>query len=255
MHVAITGASSGIGHALASACAAAGHSLTLIARREALLRELADGLDVPCGVVPCDLTDPTARLAWIEEACAARGPIEWLINNAGIQLVGPVAEADPEAVARLYELNLRAPVALSAALLPGMLARGAGAIVNVSSLVAVTPLPDMADYNASKAALATWSEDLRRELRGSGVHVLTVYPGPVETPMAAKARTLLADTFSARNAPIGRPDALARLILRGVARRRASLVYPRLYAPARWFPNTAAWVSRLLAPRHRGAEE
>ena len=101
---------------------------------------------------------------------------------------------------------VNAPIAAVQHVLPGMLERGAGTIVNVASNAAFTPAPYFCHYTATKGALGNFSESLRMELKGSGVHVLTVYPGPVETPMADRNWEQLESTLSARLAPVGTPD-------------------------------------------------
>jgi short-subunit dehydrogenase len=134
-----------------------------------------------------------------------------------------------------------------------MLERKAGCLVNVASLAALAPTPYMIAYNASKSGLAAASEALRHELRGTGVHVLTVYPGPVHTPMAdaSYARYTERGGAQANLLPTGTPEALARRIVGAVERRRARLVYPSIYQLAAWFPGTARWVAGRLAPNLR----
>jgi short-subunit dehydrogenase len=115
-------------------------------------------------------------------------------------------------------------------------------------MAGITPTPGMFFYNAAKAGLAGASEGLRAEARRHGIHVLTVYPGPVHSPMEAAARTAYEATSAARFAPTGDPDVLARLVLAGVARRRARIIYPRTYVLGRWFPNLARWITDALTP-------
>lgn len=246
MHLVITGASSGIGEALAREAARAGHRLTLVARRRELLERLAGelGATPAAHVVVKDLSEPAGATEWVAAAEAAHGPIDVLINNAGIENTGPFEESDPAVGSRLLRTNVETPLLLARHLLPAMVARGSGAIGNVASVAALSPMPLQAWYAASKAALATASETLRRELRATGVHVLTVYPGPVTTAMADAAYA----SYGGRKGivallPEGRADVLARRVLRAIARRRARVVYPRFYALTRWL----AWLPPLLA--------
>jgi short-subunit dehydrogenase len=265
MHVAITGASSGIGAALAREYGRHGAAISLVARRRAELEALAaelsgsgtapalrDGASFP-HVCVHDLSDAARATAWLADAERAHGPIDVLINNAGTQNAGLVAEMEPQAAERVIALNLLAPIALTRALLPAMLARGHGAIVNVASVAALAAPPMLATYAASKAGLAAFSESLHVELRGQGVQVLTVYPGPVATPMADR----VFGAFGGRKGtlkllPEGRADVLARRIRAAQQARAARLIYPRIYWLARWFPSIAQQVTALAplpAPR------
>jgi short-subunit dehydrogenase len=250
MHVAITGASSGIGAALAREYGQHGAAVSMIARRRPELEALAASLP-RAWVCVQDLADPAQASAWIADAERAHGPIDVLINNAGVDHAGPVASMDIAMANRLLALNLQTPIALTRALLPAMLARGHGSIVNVASVAALAAPPLLATYAASKAGLAAFSESLHVELRAQGVHVLTVYPGPVATPMA----DLVYRAFGGRRGtlellPEGRADVLARRIRRAQRARAARLIYPRFYWLARWFPGITQAVT-ALAPRSR----
>src|SRR5262249_13629416 len=129
----------------------------------------------------------TQACDWIGPAEEKLGPIDVLVNNAGVQNSGLTAESDVAEAERLLRVNLFAPLFATRALLPRMLERGSGTIIDVASVAALVAAPGQAWYGASKAGLATFSEALRGELRGTGVHVLTVYPGPVDTAMAKAA--------------------------------------------------------------------
>jgi len=247
-HVVITGASSGIGEALAREFSGAGASLTLVARRRDLLDQLAAGLSSKTRVVVADLADPERATEWLEEAEAALGPVDVLINNAGVQIVGPTIAGDPAEGERLLRLNVHTPLRLTRAVLPGMLSRKRGTIVDIASLAALAPTPGMLYYNASKAALAAASESLRGELRGSGVHVVTVYPGPVDTPMARTAYSKFVSTVALRLTPQGTTDVLARLVRKAVEKRRDRIIYPRSYTLARMFPGMSRWLVDRTVP-------
>jgi short-subunit dehydrogenase len=131
-----------------------------------------------------------------------------------------------------------------------MRARGAGAIVNVSSLGAITPVSGTGHYASSKAALAIATEALRAELRGSGVRVILVYPGFVDTPMLRdfEARPDLAPRMRRllRLMPVGRPEGLARAVVRALRRERSRVVYPRAYAVTPLVPAVSRWFTNLL---------
>lgn len=247
-HVAVTGASSGLGEAIARAFGAAGDRLTLVARRAGLLEAVASAFPGRARAAAHDLAapDPTG---WLPAAVAAFGPVDVLVNAAGFQVIAPFADVAPEAAGRMADLNFRAPVALARAVLPSMRSRGSGAIVNVSSIGAAAPPPYMSDYVATKAALAAFSESLGAELRGTGVGVLTVYPGPMNTPMGAAGLRAYGNAASARMMPMGDPAGLARAVVRAVDRHQARLTYPRGYAVMRWLPVPSAFLVGRFGPR------
>jgi short-subunit dehydrogenase len=244
MHVVITGASSGIGEALAREMGRAGHAVTLVARRRELLDAIAKDVGGECHVVCHDLSDAARATAWVAGAEETLGPIDVLVNNAGIENAGPTDEADVEAGVRLYHTNLVTPVLLVRHLLPAMLARRSGVIVNVASVAALAPMPYQAWYASSKAGLAAFSEGLGTEVRKRGVHVVTVYPGPVKTAMADAAY----EVFGGRKGvvgmlPEGRADVLARRVRRAIEKKRKRIVYPRFYWVTWLFP----WAARVAA--------
>jgi short-subunit dehydrogenase len=247
MHVAITGASSGIGEAVAREFGRAGASLSLIARRRDRLETLARSFD-RCHVVAHDLSIPQRATEWIAAAEAALGPIDVLVNNAGVQIVGPTSETDPNGGDLLLCTNLLTPLRLTRAVLPQMLERGIGTIVDIASMAALAPTPGMSWYNASKAGIAAASEALRGELRGTGVHVVTVYPGIIETAMAHAAIDLARPSRLLALQPRGNVEVLARRIRLAVERRHARVIYPRMNALARWFPTITRWLMDRYTP-------
>ena len=250
MHIAITGASSGIGAALARELARVpGVRLTLVARRKPLLDQLAAELGVPVRVVQHDLSDPARAADWIAAAEDAHGPIEILVNNAGAQVLGPTATTDVEQAEETVRLDLLSPLRLTRALLPAMLARRAGMIVDISSLAALAPTPGMTWYNAAKGGLAAASEALRGELRGTGVHVVTVYPGIIgETDMAHAALKKFPASRMVSAQPVGTAAALARLVRAAIEKRQDRVIYPRVNTLARWLPAPTRWLMDRLTP-------
>jgi short-subunit dehydrogenase len=181
----VTGASSGIGAAIARELAERGHAVTLVARREERLRSLADELrsehGVEAGVIAADLADPESREALELELARQGRYAEMLVNNAGFGSRGDFAANDMGRMTGMVRLNVEAVVELTSRFLPGMIQRGRGAIINVSSTSAFQPLPGAAVYAAGKAFVLSFSEAIRTELRGSGVTVTAVCPGPVKT--------------------------------------------------------------------------
>ncbi|GFG75264.1 short-chain type dehydrogenase/reductase [Mycobacterium botniense] len=191
----VTGASQNIGAALATELAARGHSLIVTARREDVLNALAARLTetyrVTVEVRPADLTDAADR-AKLAEELAAR-PISILCANAGTATFGPVAALDPAAEKVQVQLNVLGVHDLVLAVLPGMVERGAGGILISGSAAGNSPIPYNATYAATKAFVNTFSESLRGELRGSGVHVTLLAPGPVRTEPPDPVDTSLVD--------------------------------------------------------------
>jgi short-subunit dehydrogenase len=249
VHVVVTGASSGIGEAIAREYLRRGASLTLVARRKGRLEEVARGEADRCHVVEADLADPEHACDWVDAAESALGPVDVLVNNAGIQIVASTLGTDVGEGERLLRLNVLSPMRLTKRVLPGMIARASGAIVDISSSAALAPPPAMFYYNASKAALAAASESLRGELRGTGVHVLTVYPGPVRTELEARGRAAYQESTMMRLfTPVGDAAVLARKIAAGVAARRARIIYPMINALPRHFPNLTRFLLDRFTP-------
>jgi len=179
----VTGASQGIGEALATELAARGHSLIITARREDVLNDLATRLTeryrVAVDVRPADLADPAQRAKLADELGIRN--ISILCANAGAASVGPLASLDPAVERSLVQLNAAGVHDLTLAVLPGMVERRTGGILMSGSAAGNSPIPNNATYAATKAFVNTFSESLRGELRGSGVHVTLLAPGPVRT--------------------------------------------------------------------------
>ncbi len=256
MHVVVTGASSGIGEAIAREYLRRGAAVTVVARRKGKLEELAKAHAGRCHVAEADLADHERACDWVAAAEKALGPVDVLVNNAGVQIVARTVDTPVEDGERMFRLNVLSPMRLTRRVLPGMIERRGGAIVDVASMAAIAPTPGMFYYNASKAALAAGSESLRGELRSTGVHVLTVYPGPVRTAMEAAGRAAYQESrLASLLTPIGDADVLARKIARGVEARRARIIYPRLNALARHFPNLTRFLLDRFTPPLRALPE
>jgi uncharacterized protein len=181
----ITGASSGIGAALARELAGRGHGVTLVARTEEKLRALADELarahGVRAEVVACDVTDPAARDRLAEAVEAAGLKVAVLANNAGWGTYKPFVDVPRERLLDEVRLNTEAVVDLTARYLPGMVQRGQGAVLVTASTAAFQPLPGNAVYAAGKSFALSFAEALHQETRGTGVTVTALCPGPVES--------------------------------------------------------------------------
>ncbi len=180
----VTGASSGIGELFARRLAARGLDLVLVARRADRLERLAGEIR-PSGrrveVVPLDLGRPEADAALAQEVARRGLEVGWLVNNAGFGFQGAVADLDPARQAEMIQVNVAALAALTRRLLPAMLARGAGVILNVASTASFQPVPYFATYAATKAFVRSYSEALAEEVEGRGVRVVCLCPGPTET--------------------------------------------------------------------------
>lgn len=182
----VTGASSGIGAEIARRLAARGARLLLTGRDAGRLGAVASSLDPAAPepeLVPADLADP-AGIATIVAAIGDR-PVDLLVNNAGFATYGPHAELDPGAETGVIAVNCTALVALTRAVLPGMLERRRGFVLSTASTVAFQPAPWQATYGASKAFVLSYSEALAEELRGTGVRVAAICPGPTDTAFLA----------------------------------------------------------------------
>jgi short-subunit dehydrogenase len=200
-----------------------------------------------------DLSDPAS----IDSACEAlieeRGPIDLLVNCAGIMEVRSFARMPWRTAERLMNIDLISPLRLMSIVAASMVERREGTIVNVSSMAGVTPIRGCSFYGASKAGLAMASEIARLDLAPGGVHVMTVYPGPVRSELERRARAQLPSSLVARWIPMGDPDALAARIVDGCVERKARVVYPPLYEIASRFPTIAGGFTSMFSPVPRDA--
>jgi len=187
----VTGASSGIGAAIATSLAKRGHALTLVARRQDRLTELANDLHedygVRAGVIACDLADPAERDRLAAKLTELGLDVEVLVNNAGFGHAGNFADADRERQVEMVRVNCETVVDLSGRYLPAMVGRQQGAVINIASTAAFQPMAGSATYAASKAFVLSFSEALHQEAKGSGVTVTAICPGPVRTEFTQAA--------------------------------------------------------------------
>ena len=254
--VVVTGASSGIGAATAVECGHARMRVVLAARRTARLGAVADGVKAAGGearVVPTDVADEAAVRALIDGTVAAWGRLDVLVNNAGIGILATVDQTTPAEFERIVRVNYLGAVYGVLAALPHMRRQGAGHIVNVASEVGTRASPFRAAYVASKFALVGFSEALRMELLGSGIHVTCVCPIGTATEFHEVEPNRLG--VPGRGGPIQSAEHVARGIVRALRRPRPE-VHP--YPPARllFLANAVApgLVDRLLlrlSPRAR----
>jgi len=217
----ITGASSGIGWALAKALAAEGCKVGLIARRREQLAALAQEIQQTGGVAayaPADVAERQPTLDAIHDVAAQLGPVDLLVANAGVgapTLLDPVNVHDVE---KMFRVNVLGMVYSIEAVLPVMLQRGRGHLAAVSSMAAYKGLPGESAYTASKAAVNTYMEGLRIQLRDRGIAVTTICPGFVKTPMTAVNNFKMPFLLEA--------DDAARRIVRALKRRKKVFNFP-----------------------------
>jgi short-subunit dehydrogenase len=211
--VLLTGASGGIGHAIARAVAPRAAELILTGRRSELLEPLA--AELGARVIACDLSVRRD----VERLPEQAGRVDVLIANAGVPASGALVELAQEDIDRMLEVNLRAPIALVRALAPAMIERGRGHIVLMSSLQGKAAVPSSSVYSATKFGLRGFGYALRDELRGSGVGVSTVFPGFIrDAGMFAEAGVTLPRGVGTRT-----PDQVAAAVVRVIESNRAEL--------------------------------
>jgi hypothetical protein len=209
----ITGASSGIGEALARCFARHGHPLVLVARRAGTLRRLASSLSaefgVPAVALPADLSRAQAAAALAATLKRRRLTIDVLVNNAGVLEAGPFARMPARAHRQMIDLNVAGLTAMLAQFVPGMVRRRRGRVLNVASIAAFQPVPALATYAATKAFVLSLSESLAEELRDSGVTVTALCPGITATAMLGRAARAHARLARLPAVLVGDVDAVA----------------------------------------------
>ncbi len=253
--VLVTGASAGLGRAVADELARQGHRLALVARRKGRLEKQAERyrqLGAEALVIAADLTDPHAPEAIVEAVNDHWGALDVLINNAGMGLPRFFGESDPEALRAQLAVNLEAPILLVRHALP-LLEASKGMVINVGSAVTVLPNPVFGVYGTTKAALAYFSEALRRELASRGIRVCLVEPGPVSTEFFEAVETRADDRPCLGTRPAwdglynpirDRPPRLFEASLDDAARRIVRLIdHPRRRLS---FPRRFVWPWRLF---------
>lgn len=215
----ITGASTGIGEALARHYAGAETEIGLFARRRDLLEALAASLPGRCAIYPADVTDTAAIAAAAQDYVARFGVPDLVIANAGIS-VGTRGDElqDIDKLRRVLDVNVAGLAATLAAFAPAMRGAGRGTLCGIASVAGFRGLPGAGAYSTSKAAAITWLESLRTELAGSGVSVVTLCPGYIDTPMTQVNRYRMPFLISAEDA--------ARRFARAIAAKRRLAVIP-----------------------------
>jgi len=217
MHALVTGGSRGLGPYIARALAREGAHLTLTARSADSLRKVAEDLAaeaVRLHWIAADVCNGDARRKLLEEAESTLGPIDILVNNAGIEWIVPYTDLSPERIEAMVRTNLLAPLILSRLVLEGMIERGRGHVVMMSSLGAKKGSPYSATYAATKAGLIAWTSGIRTELRGTGVSASVISPGFVSEAGMFAVRGQRAPRVLGTSTP----EAVARAVVRAIRR-------------------------------------
>ncbi|QID16249.1 SDR family oxidoreductase [Nitrogeniibacter mangrovi] len=241
----LTGAGGGIGSAIARQLARQGASVVLANRDVESLQALVAELQVHGGRVlalPVDLADPQGPARLVSEAIDRTGGIDILINCAGLQNFGFLADESPEATAALLQVNTVAPMLLTRALLPHLLAAGQGQIVNVGSIFGSIGFPCFASYSASKFAIRGFSEALRRELADTGIRVTYVAPRFTRTPFNSGVVTRMAEALKMNQDD---PEAVATSVVAAIERDGTDQY---LGWPEKLFVRINAVLPRLVDP-------
>jgi hypothetical protein len=230
----VTGASSGIGTEIARELHRRGHQVVLVARSGNRLEQLAEELGDRAHPVPSDLADRATREALLGRIHERGLTPDVLVNNAGFSTLGPVAKSDPAAETDMIEIDVVAVADLCTRFLPGMVDRGRGAVLNVSSTAAFQPLPGQAAYAAAKAFVLSYTQSLAAELRGTGVTATALCPGPVHTGFADTAgfdegadplpKIMWVDVKSVAKAAVDGMDRGRLVVIPGAVNRAASVL-------------------------------
>lgn len=226
----ITGASSGIGRDLAVRMARRGATTILVARRADLLEEVREtcGRHAPSVAFPCDVRERTLVEEVVGRTLDRFGRVDILVNNAGYSRWTLARETPAEVYEDMMRTNYLGLVYATKAVLPGMIERGAGHIVNVSSIAGAVGVAYHTHYCATKFAVAGFTESLWHELRGTGVAVTLVKPGVVDTPLFAHPSfSEFPPSNRARMIPVG---ALSEALVGAIEARRAEVTFPRYFA-------------------------
>ncbi len=230
-HVFITGASRGIGAAMASRFAAAGARVSVAARSVDALEKVA--AEIGGRAFEADLTDDAVTEALVERVEAEAGPIDVLVNNAGLETTAWLVDVDPSTIRQVTRLNLEAPMVLTRQVLPGMVERGRGHVVFTSSVAGAASFPGLAAYCGTKAGLTNFAATVRAELRDHPIGITVVAPGPVDTQMwdnledAREFEPMLGRLRQLQLIPKTSPDKLAKRTVKAVAKDRRHVRTPR----------------------------
>lgn len=225
--VIITGGSEGVGAATARKFAAAGANLMLVARGrkklEAIANELRDRTRVE--IFAMDVADADACVDLLRKTQFEFGQIDILVNNAGYHARGPAESIEAADLGRMIDVNLRAPIILARLAIPYLREAGGGAIINVGSLAGRVPVPNSAGYSASKTGLRAFTYAMYEELRGTGIRIGTVSPGPINTNFGRQSIDDVSDLTLSQ--PVSTAEEVAQAVIDLCGSNRREIVMPR----------------------------
>ena len=246
--VIVSGASAGIGAAAARRFADEGANVVLVARGAGPLEAKARELSRlgPVATVAGDVADPAVQERVVEEAVKRFGGVHVLVNNAGMNTRGPLEDHTADDLGKVVDVNLRAPITFSRRVLPLMRQAGRGAIVNVASLAGRVPLAHEAVYSATKFGLRCFSIALAEELRGTGITVSAVSPGPVETNFILGDLDEVPDIVLSQ--PMVTADEVAALVVECAIDGRVERVTPKVSGALTTLGYVAPGLRRVLKP-------
>lgn len=246
--VIITGGSEGVGAAAARKFADAGANLMLVARGKRNLESIAEELrdTTRVEIFAMDVSDPEACIDVFKKTEFEFGRVDILVNNAGYHQRGPAESVDVADLGKMIDVNLKAPIMLSRIALPYLREAGGGAIINVGSLAGRTPVPTSATYSASKTGLRAFTYALFEELRGSGIKIAVVSPGPIDTGFIMADIDKTSElTFSQ---PISTADEVAQAILDLCGNNQREKSLPAISGLLTTLTYLMPWLGRALRP-------
>lgn len=247
----VTGAARGVGLATVERLVAEGVAVALGDSQIGLAREAAERLGERVVPLPLEVTDRDSFTAFLDEAEEALGPLDILVNNAAVMRVGAFLEEDEADTDEMIDINLRGVIRGCRLVLPRMLERGRGHVVNIASMAGRAPAPLAATYSATKHGVVGLTDALRDELRGTGVRISTIMPTVVDSRAGADiGRTI---------APLLEPEDVAEVIVHVLRTGKPEVTVPRWVAalsrPAALLPARArSWLVRLTAPEGTGRQ-
>lgn len=253
--VIVTGGSEGVGAAAAKLFADAGANLVLVARNKKNLEAVADALrdKTRVAVFPMDVTDADACVDVFKKAAFEFGGVHVLVNNAGYHARGNVADVDAAALARMVDVNLRAPILLTRLAIPYLKESGSGAIINVGSMAGRSPVPGSTTYAATKAGLRSFTLALAEELRDTSIKVGLVSPGPIDTGFIMADIDQTADITLSQ--PLSTAEEVAQTILDLCGNLQREVAMPRITGFLTTIVYLFPWIGRQMRPllERRGA--
>ena len=251
-HVVVTGGSRGIGEALAREFAARGSNVTVVARSVDALQKVAH--DIKGNAVVADLTDDLVVDGLIEHIESMYGPIDVLVNNAGLETSTPFAIEDMREIRAVSRVNLEVPLLLTRHVINGMLDRNSGHIVFVSSLAGTAGFPGMSVYGATKSGILNFVAGLSRELKSTNVNTTVLSPGPVDTGMWDAIEAITNSTHAVvrrfqklQLIPTAEPEKLAKRTVNAVARNKPFVRDPKRLSINFWLNHLPTRISNLAA--------